>query len=162
MNWEALGAIGEALSALGLFFVLVQVRYARSEMQRSIALTRAEGLRSSMQVALEPRVLAAEIKADNLLGNPTLPFVTALVERGLTEEEAHILFFSWGIVWQGIEPIIRSIDEALPSDRIANDLNVRYFYQIRPISRLWYETTKGSLNPDSVRYVDSVLAQPAA
>jgi hypothetical protein len=41
-------------------------------------------------------------------------------------------------------------------------LAAEFFYQVRPISRLWYEATKDTLNPDSVRYVDRVLAQPTA
>ena len=34
--WDAIGAIGQAVSALALVFVLVQMRHAREEMRRSV------------------------------------------------------------------------------------------------------------------------------
>ena len=159
MNWDAIGAIGQATSALALLFVWIQLRHARQEMQRSISTQRAEAIRSSMQLVTQPSVLRAELKAHGALGGPSVPFVEALMKQaGASEEEAHILFFYYGLVWQTLEPTIRSRDQADPGDRAAMDMDLRVMYQVRPVSRLWFETMKITLNPNSVRYVERVLA----
>jgi hypothetical protein len=41
MNWEAIGAVGQVVSALALVIVIIQVRHARQEMQRAAVLTRS-------------------------------------------------------------------------------------------------------------------------
>ena len=37
MNWDAIGAIGQAVSALALIVVIVQVGHARAEFARSVS-----------------------------------------------------------------------------------------------------------------------------
>jgi hypothetical protein len=37
MNWDAIGAIGQAISALALAVVIVQLRYARADSRRAIS-----------------------------------------------------------------------------------------------------------------------------
>ena len=162
MSWDAIGAVSEAFSALGLFLVLVQVRHAGAEMRRSISQSRSDAIRSSMALAMEPRVLSAEVKATAALGGHRPQFVQGLIQQtGLTEEEAQLLFYQWAIAWQANEQIIHSLNEATPGTRTAEDNAIRLFYQMRPVSRLWYQCMKATLNPDAVHYVDSVLARPA-
>ena len=49
MNWEEVGALGEMFSAvimtITLWYLAIQVRHARREVQRSISHSRAESLR---------------------------------------------------------------------------------------------------------------------
>ena len=158
--WEAIGAIGEAFSAIGLFFVLVQVRHARKEMQRSITQTRVEGARANTIIAMDERILAASIKANTAFGGRVSTFVTTLMERaGLAESEARLLqnqqYVQWGMYMQ----IVLTSDAMTAGERIASERNMRISYGTNPVGRAWYESTKALLNPDAVGYVDNVLAQ---
>jgi hypothetical protein len=46
----------------------------------------------------------------------------------------------------------------LPGERAEFDGGVRFAYGTVPWNRLWYETMKPRLNPDTVRYIDNLLA----
>jgi len=163
MNWDAIGAIGQMLGALALFLVFLQVRHAREETRRSVSQSRSDGLQDlfiATRVSNE-RMIALKGKVDRALGSPSLPFVDALVGRvGITEDEASTLQWDQMAWWMGQAQSIRHASQLSEADRSAMDLAVRRIYGGNTLSALWYETMKATLNPDAVRYVDNLLAQP--
>jgi hypothetical protein len=46
-----------------------------------------------------------------------------------------------------------------PGDRVQFDMSTRITLS-EPTFRFWYQIVKPTLNPDAVRYVDNLLAQP--
>ena len=161
MNWDAIGAIGEALSAIGLFFVLLQVRHARAEVRRSVSQNRAEATRQQvMALATNERLAGIEAKARAALGGQMDPVIHLFMERaGLTEEDATSLFYNYYGQWQIRTQLIPHAGELPRSERLAFETNLRNAYGGRMQgSRLWYEGLKDGLDSDAVRYVDKLLA----
>ena len=162
MNWDAIGALGEAFSALGFFFVLVRVRHARVDMRRSVLDAMSDSITSQGMMTLDARVLGAITKAHAALGGKQPPFVTALIEQaGLTEEEARLIALQQQAGWQTFARALRHIDALSPGDRAAIDANLHQTYANSPVSRLWYQHAKATSSPSNVRYVDGVLARSA-
>ena len=99
MNWEALGATGEMLSAVAVFVTLwylaTQVRHGRREIERSISLGRAESL-SQLQLnrANNAHLGSVWVRATAALGSGPSDFDTAMMEQaGLNAEDARMLGF---------------------------------------------------------------------
>jgi hypothetical protein len=61
--------------------------------------------------------------------------------------------------WNNTSQTILYIDELSPGDRAQFDRTTRGGFS-EPLVHLWYESAKGDYNPDVVRYVDNLLAQP--
>ena len=166
MNWEAIAAIGQVLGSLAVFITLVylsvQVRHARGEVRRSVTQSRAEGARElAMNHANNQRLTSTFLKANARLGGPVNPFVTTLMEQsGLTAEEANGLWWEQLAFWQNRVQAIPYIGEMTTGQRIHLDTVLRTQYGRTPVPRLWYETVKPQMDPDAVRYVDNLLAQP--
>ena len=164
MNWEAIGAIGQAVSALALVFVLLQVRHAREEMRRSLNQGRAETVRQlHLTRASNSDLAGLRIKAEAALGLETNQFASELINRaGLTRSDAQRLFSEQMAWWSYRAEISPHLDDLPPGARFEIDWTIRYMYgdNGNPLSRLWYETTKRALSPDAVRYIDDLLAQP--
>jgi len=164
MSWDAIAAIGQAVSALALVIVIVQFRHARSEVRRSISQTRAEGARELMMVGANSPDLC------NLLTK--LPTTAAtqsagtdggemVATAGLTVPEAYRVSFFQMAWWQYRAQVIQYIDDLSEGERFGFDNSVRQSYDgSRIASALWYANQKATLNPDAVRYVDDLLAQP--
>ena len=112
MEWDAVGAIGQAVSALALVFVLTQIRHAREEMRRSVSQGRAEGVGSlSMLQAQDPRLNELLNRTETALGGSLGPYPSSLVEKTkITNEEAmQVLWFHWAW-WMYQAQVIRRGD----------------------------------------------------
>jgi len=156
--WEAIGAIGEAFSAIGLFFVLVQVRHARAEVQRSISENRASAATQLMLNRITNESVRRMYSKGNaaLQGRLDVPRQAMVDKAGLSGEEADMAFFDQLAWWQHVCQIVRFRHDLSPAEMLEADTGIRGIYSL---PRLWYETTKPTLNPDAVRYVDDVLAR---
>jgi hypothetical protein len=167
MNWEAVGAIGQVLGSIAVFVTLgylaVQVQYARQEVRRSVSQSRSQGARElALNHANNERLTSTYRKANAGLGaGPMSPFVATLMERsGLTAEEADGLWWEQLAIWQNRVQSISYSEEMTTGARIELDGILRLFYGGTGVTRLWYETVKERMNPDAVRYIDNLLAQP--
>jgi hypothetical protein len=167
MNWDEVGAIGQVLGSIAVFITLgylaVQVGHARGEMRRSISQNRSDTARQlSMFYASDDRMChIIEKMVGTTSGPQRFPSMTALMtERGLTFEEAfryNNIEMAW---WQYRSQVIENVAELPSGKRIEFDSAIQIAYGKLPGPRLWYETSKATLNPDAVRYIDNLLAQP--
>ena len=161
MSWEAIGAIGEAFSAIGLFFVLMQVRFARAETRRSVVQHRSDALRDIyLHRATSERLLAARAKVQASFGlQGSGAFFSSLEERGFTFEEVGALFNDEMAMLLYRQSGILHIEQLPTGERYAFDAGIRQYYGRSPVGRLFYETMKPAINPDAVAYIDRVIAQ---
>ena len=162
MNWDAIGAIGQAVSALALVFVLVQLRHARQETRRSVSQARADGFRELWMLrANSPQLRGLLGRTEAALGAQQ-PFIVELAAKAkITFDEAsqvHSHQWAW---WMFQSQVIPFADELRPGERAQFDGGIRLRYENLPVGRLWFQTFKNTtLDPDAVRYVDNLLAQP--
>ena len=164
MNWDAIGAIGQMLGSVAVFVTLgylaIQQRYTRRELQRSISQSRSDAARQLMMTqATDGRLSSIINRADREHGAvyPPLatPTSTITLEEGATWASWE---FAW---WQYRTQTITHIDELPAGERTQFDRGVGSAYGLPGRSRAWYEHFKVStLNPDAVRYIDNLLAQP--
>ena len=165
MNWDEVGAIGQVLGSLAVFITLgylaIQVRHGRSDTQRSIIATRGETLRQLVMVKVtDERVLNLNLKVQTLLGAPQQPFAEQLMERtGITTEEAHLLWWEQFAWWNYRTHTLPYLHE-LPLGAQQHFVIGMKGYRVDPLLRLWFDTSRFFLDPDAVRYVDNLLAQP--
>lgn len=165
MNWEEVGAIGQVLGSVAVFITLgylsVQVRHARTDVKRSLRLSRVTNSRELLLLSATNERLARIIQAGMQAvgpGNRT-PSMLAFVENaGLSEPDASALFYYYMAWWQHRAFTITYIDEMSHEERAEFDGGIRSFYASN-LSRLWYENEKSRLNPNTVRYIDNVLAR---
>jgi hypothetical protein len=163
MNWDAIGAIGEAFGAIALFLVLVQVRHAREEVRRSVSQSRLDALQQrATQFVDKEHLNALNMRAITALGGGSTPFINQLVERiGMTGEEASTLSWHEAAWWLGRVQVIAQVEHMPPDERVEFDNATRWYYRHNPLSSLWYTETKATLpNRVAVRYVDNLPAQP--
>ena len=162
MNWDALAAIGQTVSALALIFVLMQIRHARADMRRSVLDSMANAFIATVPISCDQRVLGAMIKAEARLGGEHAPFVAALMEQtGLTTEEALLVHLAQAAQWNAVLPPIRCRDSLTPRDLVTLEFNLRRIFGKSPVGRLWYEKrAKTVSNPYDLAYIDRVLAEP--
>jgi len=52
------------------------------------------------------------------------------------------------------------VDELDSGDHHACDAVARLVYGTSPLGRLWFDEAKPLLDPDAVRYVEKLIAQP--
>jgi hypothetical protein len=161
MNWDAIAALGQAVSALALMFVLMQLRYAREEMKRAAVLTRLEGTRDLfLQQAADEGLVLAMARAETAAGTPLGPLGEYFTrDLGLTETEARRIAAYAMATWQNFEASIESISRLSPGVRREVDNAIKRNYEISVLAK-WFEIAKNRLNPDAVRYVENLLAQP--
>jgi hypothetical protein len=166
MNWDAIGAIGDLVSGVGVVVTLgylgIQVGHARQEARRALRQGRGEAVRSLFAFAAEERVNRYTVKALGRLGVPEGSFITTLMNQaGLSQEEAFVLFNHQNAWWNYVIQVIPNIDDLSDMERAAFDFGNRRYAQ--GVGRLYYEWAKGSglAHPATVRYIDNVLAQAA-
>jgi hypothetical protein len=162
MNWDAVAAVGQAVSALALFGVLIQVSHARTEARRSVLDAMSHSLISVLTMSLDERYQRANVKAHAALGGERHPFVATLMDdAALTEEEANLILNREGAMWHSMAQAIRNVDSLKRDDVAALEANLRRLYAKSPVGRLWYHHAKGGVvaNPHVMRYVDDALAQ---
>ena len=167
MNWDAMAAVGQMLGSIAvlatLWYLAVQVRHARREVQRSVTQNRGEsGRELNMYGASNERGATIAVKAHIALGGQPAGAIGGLMtETGLTFEEAYTfnqLQLAW---WNYREQVIENIAELPVGQRTEFDNGLRTAYSSGlPANRLWYEHSRANLNPAAVRYVDNLLAQP--
>jgi hypothetical protein len=187
MNWHAIGAIGQILGSLATFvtvgYLAVQVHDAEKDMKRSIAQSRAErNMEANLALATNERLASIHVKAnvaitlgkpyplsippeyagvdlqEGLKGAP--PIVqSAMTKLGLTPEELVMLNSELTARWNNSSHTILYADELLPGDRTQFDQTLRAGFA-EPLALWWWEFSKPTFNPDAVRYVDNLLAQP--
>lgn len=89
-------------------------------------------------------------------------FVTTLIERGLTEDEAWIIFNEQSARFVERSQTIATIDQLSPGQRASFDGALRLIYGHSSVPRLFYETMKAAYFPEAeaVRYIDDVLSRP--
>jgi hypothetical protein len=56
MTWDAIGAIGQAASALALVFVMLQIRHARADSRRALSQSRAEAARQTNSLLVDEKI----------------------------------------------------------------------------------------------------------
>ena len=171
MNWDAIGAIGQAVSALALIFVIVQVRHATAESKRALSQGRAEAAARVNAFFLDHRVASAWAKAVSALAarsNPTPasasargPMATLMEQAELTEEEAFTVLTIARTMWSNILHLIPNVEQLPAIERREFETTIRREYGANGPNRIFYERyVKRHGHPDAIRYIDSVLAQP--
>ena len=159
MNWDAVGAIGQAASAMALVFVIVQVRHARSELRHSVAAGRVDRMiEINMPLVTDERLAALHVKVNEYLegGGDRPPFIEAATKRlGLTVEQAYSLNVEQFIKWQSLVLNVEYLSELSPAERIqfARSSGITFF---EPVFSFWYGLMTPFLNPETVRYLDSL------
>jgi hypothetical protein len=164
MSWEAIGAIGQAVSALALVFVLVQLRHAHQEMRRSISQARANGGRELWMLRADnPQLSGLLLRIDAALSGRENPLMAEIAEKAnITPEEAMLAFshqWAWWIYQQQVIPLVK---ELRPGERAQFNQSLRRLYSISPFGRVWFQAVRDVLDPDAVRYVDDLLAEDVA
>jgi hypothetical protein len=162
MNWEAIGAVGELLSAVAvlvtLIYLAVQVKNARVEMQQSILQYRDQGLQNLMLEGNRNSTLtSAYVKASKMYGAP--PVVEAVLDASdLTPEEAHA-YSQYQIAWWFYRAeTVRNISELSESQRDDFDSNIFFSYS-RGLGKVWFDewkTGRGVGDP-TIEYCSHVL-----
>ena len=160
MNWEAIGAIGQTVSALALVFVIVQVRHARDEMRRAAVIARLHGARDMyVTQATDERLTPLLMRALTAAGAPQPPSLQYFLDLGLNLEEAARLSVYFMAMWQSFVTSFETRKHLSPGvAREADNIAIGN-YSTSPIGAKWFEMTKDRLNPDAVRYVENLLAQ---
>jgi hypothetical protein len=168
MNWDEVGAIGQVLGSIAVFVTLVylsiQTNHARREAQRALLQSRSEAIRElQLHAAANPDLIAKFVKVHTALGGVPHPFMSEVMERtGVSLEDAFRLFF-WQMAWmQYPAHLIQHADEIPPNERAGFDGTIRNVYGRPGIFQHFYATLKttGGMNPEVVRYIDNLLAQP--
>jgi hypothetical protein len=161
MNWDAIGAIGQAVSALALLFVLVQLRHAREEMRRSVSRARADVGRELWMIRADnPQLSGLLTRTEVALSGQHSSFMAELaVKANITSDEASQLFshqYAWWIYQAQVIPFAKDLRAG---ERVQFNNGIRAMYKNLHLGRLWYQIHKSILDPDAVRYVDNLLMQ---
>ena len=174
MNWEAVGAVSEGLGALAVFVTLVylamQVSQTRREVQRAANRARTDAARQhNLTFALDERWTKVYLKASVGLSEaqasaeraPDAFLADLMTKGGITFEEAMAVDRGLLATWLLQTQIVEDIDELSEGQRVEVLRFLRAAYDgTYPVSRLWYDNRKQNLNPDLVRLIDRLLAQP--
>ena len=163
MNWEAIGAIGELLSAIAvlatLIYLAVQVRNTKYELRRSFLQNRDNAVRELLLEGMRNSAfVSASSKAINTVGGgrPGLEAVKSI--EGISDEEAQVLATNQVAWWFYRVETVNNID-LLPSDeRDDFDRHLRSVY-LNGVGKVWWDSWKETLEPDhpTRKYVEKVL-----
>lgn len=161
MNWDAMAAIGQAVSALALVFVLVQLRHARQEVRRSVSQARADAGRELWMLRADnPQLSGLILRAETTPSGHASLMEELATEANITLEEASQVFshhFAW---WLYQSQVIRFARELQEGERAQFDWSLRRYYGISHSGQIWFRAMRNILDPEAVRYVDNLLAQP--
>ena len=162
--WDAIAAVGQAVSALTLMFVFMQLRHAREDVQRSVVQMRLESARDmDLAFGTHPELASALTRPNEAAHGGVLrpPFVEYVLSLGLTAQEARLLFGYQAAEWYNTELAIEALDRMSLGVREGTNRRIRTrFSKSLPVQAKWYELNKADLNPDAVRYIDNLLSQP--
>jgi hypothetical protein len=159
--WEAIGAIGQAVSAFALLSVVTQIGLARAEMRRAARMDRLEATRDMFLAQATHPELALTLERWRSATGSSYSFVKHAVSLGFTEGESRTLWAYACATWQNTQGSIESVD--LFSSGLREDLqaDLRALYGGNGVQAKWYELSKSNLNPNAARYIDNLLAQPS-
>lgn len=170
MNWEAVGASGELLGAaavlITLAYLAAQVRHARQDIRRSARQSRVQAARERLLTrATHPELNRLIVRAQRELGmrDPTDGFIAVIQQRtGMQREEAATLHYELAAEWQYRTEAILNADQMSAGERFEFEHSLRVNYgSASPLGVLWLRLNRDRLNPDVLRYVDTVVAGEA-
>ena len=103
------------------------------------------------------------VKANEALGATLPAFVAALAERaGLTVEDAYIVLRVQIQLWNYTVQMIPNVDQLSETERHQFDGALATRYSVAGgVGALFLETAKQTAHPDTVRYIETVLARGA-
>ena len=111
MDWDAIAAVGQAVSALALVIVIIQVRHTRLEMQRAAVLTRLEGARDLYVLqATNEGLVSTMDRVQAAFGTQLPPFGQYLADIGVSRQDILRVGALSMAAWQNYEASIESID----------------------------------------------------
>ena len=161
-NWlQILGNFGVVV---GLILVAVQINQNSEQIQQTASLSRAEAARELFFNRINNEQLGSTYEKltaaglDAATSNPL--FAKLMKEADLTEREAGMLLDEQYAWWLFYEQMILNMDRLSAGQRTAVHFGLRSAYEGTKWRAFWYQSMKPYLNPDAVRYVDNLLAQP--
>lgn len=166
MNWDAVGAVGQVLGSIAVFVTLgylaVQVKHASSESRRALSQGRGEALRDLWDQSADERMSRLMVKANGTFNRQIAAWVTELMDQaGLTHEDVFSLMGFQAAWWDYRVQMITHITELPAEERTVFDIGIRGQYGTPGFSCFYYnEIMKPLAHPNTVAYIDSVLAQP--
>ena len=172
MNWDAVGAVGQVLGSLAvcvtLGYLAEQVRHAQDQARRALSQARPEASRDFMALYTDERISKIHVKAQEALGVPLFPtgpageFATSMERAGLTRDEAVVMTYLHIIQWNYRIQVIPHLNELSASERWQFEAPMRAIYGRPGVGRVFYETYIKNHHPDTVRYIDNLLAHPSS
>ena len=121
-------AVGQAVSALALVFVVIQVRHARNELRRGARQDRLQGTRDTFFTQANPQLASLIQRLWSSTGSRPIPFIEHGVAAGLTEGEARQVYAYVVGGWQTVQGSIESVDLFSPGLREDLDARIRSLY----------------------------------
>jgi len=161
MSWDAIGAVGQMISAFAFVLVIIQIRHVRAETQRAMGRERVD---RSIQIltasAANERVMTLRAKANDSLRPGSLPpFLKAMTEQfNMSLVDALSLNADQNARWTSIAHTFSYLPELSPHERAHFERMTRSA-TTEPFFQFWYGHLRSSLDPDAVRYIDNVIAQ---
>ena len=170
MNWDAVGAIGQVLGSIAVFvtigFLTAQMRDTATERRRALVKSRTEGYnQTNLVTATNERLVEIHQKANVKLARdkgqrPSELWMSFVNDTGLSWEEAVMVSNEQAARWNILAQVILYVDELTPGERTELDGNIRRHFSEPVVSR-WFEVLRADANPDVLRYINNLLAQPA-
>ena len=154
--------LGSLAVVVTLVYLSMQTRQTERALQRSINQSRTEGASQLFMHAFNnERFTNALSTIGKNWPRPPAPIITTIVQRGgVGESDAYMVHFHNHAWWQYRAQTIADIDELSEAARFGFDAQCRVQYAPDTLQGVWYESQKRLLNPDAVRYIDNLLAQP--
>lgn len=164
MNWDAIGAIAEAVGALAilitLIYLAVQVRQAKLASADTNRLTRASGCREvTLAMMQNPKLLESVWSAYGADGTKYLQGLAEEVSGSIEEAgqiDLYTQYYAW-LHWGQFSTTMTSEDER----ELRNIAGA--FYNVPAIRYAWENGlgTKAVMDTDFAAFIDSVLEDPA-
>jgi hypothetical protein len=131
MNWDAIAAVGQAVSALALVFVILQLRLARDEMRRATRQARRYGTQDLwVTQATHPDL--------DRRGHTTPLRSTCQTTLGLSPPAARRLYAMAWAGWHDSAAAVESVEHLSPGGReeLHNTLPTNYARTPRKVGRV--------------------------
>jgi hypothetical protein len=168
VNWEAIGAVGELLSAIAVLITLVyvayQVRNARKELQQTILGNRDIAVRELMFEAIRNPLLN-EADAENAFKFRNKPRRVHARIKEMTSwpDEKVVAFSNYQVAWwfQRVQTV-RDISELSLAQKNDFESNIIVTYS-DGLEKIWWEEFKKGRSSDdpTVKYCEAVLERYA-
>jgi hypothetical protein len=166
VNWEAIGAIGELLSATAVFVTLIyvafQVRNARKELQHNVLNSRDVATRELLLETIRNPLLGAAIaESDFSFREKPNPVLQHIKEVTSWSDEKTATFVNYQTAyWFHRVEVVREVSELTPAQKQDFDLNITFSYS-DGLGNVWWEEWKKwrpSGDP-TVKYCDEILSK---